>query len=49
MRRVALMRGPLELDEPVVQQRNAFRPSYTFLELERYRMYFDANNRRVLW
>jgi DUF1680 family protein len=36
-------------NEPVVQQRNAFRPFYTFAELERYRMYFDARNRRVLW
>ncbi|HWB84553.1 MAG TPA: beta-L-arabinofuranosidase domain-containing protein [Bryobacteraceae bacterium] len=36
-------------NEPVVQQRNAFRPFYTFAELERYRMYFDSRNRRVLW
>ena len=36
-------------NEPVVQQRNAFRPFYTFAELERYRMYFDSSRRRVLW
>jgi len=36
-------------NEPVVQQRNAFRPFYTFAELERYRMYFDSRHRRVLW
>jgi DUF1680 family protein len=36
-------------NEPVVQQRNAFRPFYTFNELERYRMYFDSRHRRVLW
>jgi len=36
-------------NEPVVQQRNAFRPFYTFAELERYRMYFDSASRRVLW
>ena len=36
-------------NEPVVQQRNAFRPYYSFLELERYRMYFDSKHRRVLW
>lgn len=36
-------------NEPVVQQRNAFRPFYTFAELERYRMYFDSSQRRVLW
>ena len=36
-------------NEPVVQQRNAFRPFYTFAELERYRMYFDPQLRRVLW
>lgn len=36
-------------NEPVVQQRNAFRPYYTFAELERYRMYFDVKSRRVLW
>lgn len=36
-------------NEPVVQQRNAFRPFYSFAELERYRMYFDSINRRVLW
>lgn len=36
-------------NEPVVQQRNAFRPFYTFADLERYRMYFDPKLRRVLW
>jgi uncharacterized protein len=36
-------------NEPVVQQRNAFRPFYTFAELERYRMHFDSASRRVLW
>jgi DUF1680 family protein len=36
-------------NEPVVQQRNAFKPYYSFAELERYRMYFDARHRRVLW
>jgi DUF1680 family protein len=36
-------------NEPVVQQRNAFKPFYTFAELERYRMYFDSAHRRVLW
>jgi DUF1680 family protein len=36
-------------NEPVVQQRNAFRPFYSFAELERYRMYFDSAHRRVLW
>jgi len=36
-------------NEPVVQQRNAFKPFYRFVELERYRMYFDARHRRVLW
>jgi len=36
-------------NEPVVQQRNAFKPFYAFTELERYRMYFDARHRRVLW
>ena len=36
-------------NEPVVSQRNAFRPYYTFAELERYRMYFDSRMRRVLW
>ena len=36
-------------NEPVVQQRNAFKPFYSFVELERYRMYFDSSNRRVLW
>jgi hypothetical protein len=36
-------------NEPVVQQRNAFKPFYSFAELERYRMYFDSRHRRVLW
>lgn len=36
-------------NEPVVSQRNAFKPYYRFVELERYRMYFDARHRRVLW
>jgi uncharacterized protein len=36
-------------NEPVVQQRNAFKPFYRFAELERYRMYFDPKLRRVLW
>jgi DUF1680 family protein len=36
-------------NEPVVQQRNAFKPFYSFAELERYRMYFDTAHRRVLW
>lgn len=36
-------------NEPVVQQRNAFKPFYSFNELERYRMYFDPASRRVLW
>jgi len=36
-------------NEPVVQQRNAFKPFYRFVELERYRMYFDPRHRRVLW
>jgi uncharacterized protein len=36
-------------NEPVVQQRNAFKPFYGFTELERYRMYFDSSSRRVLW
>jgi DUF1680 family protein len=36
-------------NEPVVQQRNAFKPFYSFTELERYRMYFDSAHRRVLW
>jgi DUF1680 family protein len=36
-------------NEPVVQQRNAFKPFYSFVELERYRMYFDSSQRRVLW
>jgi hypothetical protein len=29
-------------NEPAVQQRNAFKPYYSFVELERYRMYFDS-------
>jgi DUF1680 family protein len=36
-------------NEPVVQQRNAFKPFYAFAELERYRMYFDSRHRRTLW
>jgi DUF1680 family protein len=36
-------------NEPVVQQRNAFKPYYSLVELERYRMYFDSGHRRVLW
>jgi DUF1680 family protein len=36
-------------NEPVVQQRNAFKPFYSFTELERYRMYFDSRSRKVLW
>jgi DUF1680 family protein len=36
-------------NEPVVQQRNAFKPFYSFAELERYRIYFDSRQRRVLW
>lgn len=36
-------------NEPVVEQRNAFKPFYSFVELERYRMYFDSRHRRVLW
>jgi DUF1680 family protein len=36
-------------NEPVVSQRNAFKPFYEFTELERYRMYFDSKHRRVLW
>jgi DUF1680 family protein len=36
-------------NEPVVQQRNAFKPFYSFTELERYRMYFEPKSRRVLW
>ena len=36
-------------NQPVVQQRNAFKPYYSFVEWERYRMYFDSRNRRVLW
>lgn len=36
-------------NEAVVEQRNAFKPFYSFTELERYRMYFDSGNRRVLW
>ena len=36
-------------NETVVQQRNAFKPFYSFAELEQYRMYFDSRHRRVLW
>jgi hypothetical protein len=36
-------------NEPVAQQRNAFKPYYRFVELERHRIYFDAQQRRVLW
>jgi DUF1680 family protein len=36
-------------NEAVVSQRNAFKPFYSFAELERYRMYFDSKHRRVLW
>ena len=36
-------------NEPVVSQRNAFKPFYSFVEQERYRMYFDPKQRRVLW
>ncbi|MGD0782985.1 MAG: hypothetical protein ABSA30_09035, partial [Candidatus Aminicenantales bacterium] len=36
-------------NEPVAQQRNAFKPYYRFVELERHRMYFDPQQRRVLW
>jgi len=36
-------------NEPVVQQRNAFKPFDSFVELERYRMYFVSSHRRVLW
>jgi DUF1680 family protein len=36
-------------NEAVVSQRNAFKPFYSFVELERYRMYFDSSHRRVLW
>jgi DUF1680 family protein len=36
-------------NEPVAEQRNAFKPFYRFTELERYRMYFDSRHRRVLW
>ena len=51
MKPVANSRGAIfQIDnEPVVSQRNAFRPFYTFAELERYRMYFDSASRRVLW
>jgi uncharacterized protein len=36
-------------NEVVASQRNAFKPFYSFVELERYRMYFDTSSRRVLW
>ncbi len=36
-------------NEPVAQQRNAFKPYDRFVELERHRMYFDPQLRRVLW
>lgn len=50
MKPIASNRAIFQIDnEPVVQQRNAFKPFYTFAELERYRMYFDSSNRRVLW
>jgi len=50
MKPLANNRAIFQIDnEPVVQQRNAFKPFYSFVELERYRMYFDSANRRVLW
>jgi uncharacterized protein len=50
MKPVANSRAIFQIDnEPVVQQRNAFKPFYSFTELERYRMYFDSASRRVLW
>jgi len=50
MKPVATSRAVFQIDnEPVVQQRNAFKPFYSFAELERYRMYFDSRHRRVLW
>src|SRR5215469_6636842 len=50
MKPMANNRAIFQIDnEPVVQQRNAFRPFYTFNELERYRMYFDSASRRMLW
>ena len=50
MKPLANSRAIFQIDnEPVVQQRNAFRPFYSFNELERYRMYFDSASRRVLW
>jgi DUF1680 family protein len=50
MKPLAGNRAIFQIDnEPVVQQRNAFKPFYSFVELERYRMYFDSSHRRVLW
>jgi uncharacterized protein len=50
MKPLANNRAIFQIDnEPVVQQRNAFKPFYSFSELERYRMYFDSASRRVLW
>jgi hypothetical protein len=50
MKPLANSRAIFQIDnEPVVQQRNAFKPFYSFNELERYRMYFDSASRRVLW
>jgi DUF1680 family protein len=50
MKPLANNRAIFQIDnEPVVQQRNAFKPFYSFNELERYRMYFDSASRRVLW
>ena len=50
MKPLANNRAIFQIDnEPVVQQRNAFKPFYSFVELERYRMYFDSRHRRVLW
>lgn len=50
MKPLSRARAIFQIDnEPVVQQRNAFKPFYSFNELERYRMYFDSAGRRVLW
>jgi DUF1680 family protein len=50
MKPLANNRAIFQIDnELVVQQRNAFRPFYTFAELERYRMYHDPKLRRVVW
>jgi DUF1680 family protein len=50
MKPLANNRAIFQIDnEAVVQQRNAFKPFYSFNELERYRMYFDSASRRVLW